>query len=134
MQQEEPALDLSQRIHIVQHSDWNEKVTSRESLAYVKATVAYHKIPDGNAVGNGTPGFRTPDFTDWKQRLKKDDIREIWELAISKGLAYNGVVGRYNNGAVAAGGVDFSDLSEVCWILGLEGIYNTQEFFKGYAN
>lgn len=49
-------------------------------------------------------------------------------------MQYNGVEGRYNNVAVAAGGVDFYDLSEVCWILGLEGIYDTQEFFKRYAN
>ena len=134
VEEEQTDFDLSQRIHIVQHSDWNEKVTSPESLAYVKATIAYHKIPDGNAVGNGTPGFRTPNFQDWKQQIKADDIREIWKLAISTGMEYNGVDGRYNNEAVAAGGVDFSDLSEVCWILGLEGINDTQEFFKRYAN
>ena len=29
---------------------------------------------------------------------------------------------------------NFSDLSEVCWILGLEGIHDTQEFFNRYAN
>lgn len=134
VQQEEPTMNLSQRIHIVQHSDWNAKVTSPESLDFVKATIAYHKIPDGNAVGNGTPGFRTPSFTNWKEQIKNDDIRKIWELAITTGMQYNGVDGRYNNAAVAAGGVDFSDLSEVCWILDLESIYDTHEFFKRFAH
>ena len=134
VQQEAPEWDLSQRIHIVQHSDWNEKVTSPESLAFVKTAITYHKIPDGNTVGNGTPGFRSPNFTDWKQHIRNQEIREVWQLAMTTGIRYNGVDGRYNNAAVAAGGVDFSDLSEVCWILDLEGIYDTQEFFNRYAN
>ncbi|HSH10104.1 MAG TPA: hypothetical protein VK995_06920 [Oceanipulchritudo sp.] len=33
-----PEIDLKERIHVVQHSEWNEKVTTPEKLAYVKAT------------------------------------------------------------------------------------------------
>ena len=43
-----PNLKTSQRIHLVQHADWNEKVTSPESLQFVKQNTVYHKIPDGN--------------------------------------------------------------------------------------
>jgi hypothetical protein len=129
-----PQVDISKRIHLVQHSNWNEKVTSASSLKFVKEEVNYHKIPDGNTVGNGTPGFRTPDFTDWKAEISNDRLKEIWELAVDLGNQYNGKDGRYLNEAIAAGGLDFSDLSETCWILGLEEIEDTAAFFKLYLN
>ena len=37
------------------------------------------------------------------------------------------------NEAISAGGLDFSDHSEVCWILGLQDIKDTEEFFNLYA-
>ncbi|WP_343854924.1 hypothetical protein [Algoriphagus jejuensis] len=123
----------SERIHVVQHSNWNEKVTSEEALAFVKATADYHKIPDGNAVGNGSPGFRTPGYTQWQTQLSDPKQLEVWQLAVKIGLEYNGVEGRYNNEAVAENGLDFSDLSEVCYILGLEEIKDTEEFFGRFA-
>jgi hypothetical protein len=119
---------------VVQHADWNEKVTSPESLHFVKQNTAYHKISDGNFVGNGTPGFRSQEFTNWKAKIKDPRLREIWQMAVDIGMKYNGKEGRYNNPAVTAGGLDFSDLSETCWILGLEHIKDTEEFFKLYAN
>ncbi len=134
LQADLPELNISQRIHIVQHSDWNEEVTSPGSLDFVKKNTAYHKIPDGNAVGNGTPGFRSPDYTNWKDKITDPKLVEIWQLAIDLGNKYNGKEGRYNNEAIAAGGLDFSDLSEVCWILGLEDIKDTAHFFNLYSN
>ncbi|MBT8293350.1 MAG: hypothetical protein KJN70_08750, partial [Eudoraea sp.] len=115
LQADFPELNISQRIHVVQHSDWNEEVTAPENLDFVKKNTTYHKIPDGNAVGNGTPGFRTPDYTNWKDKIKDPKLVSIWQLAIVLGNKYNGKEGRYNNEAIAAGGMDFSDLSEVCW-------------------
>jgi len=50
-----PSIIVSQRIHLVQHSDWNEEVTSPVYLNFVKTNIDYQKIPDGNVVGNGTP-------------------------------------------------------------------------------
>lgn len=129
-----PDLNVSKRIHIVQHSDWNEEVTSAEHLAFVKMNVDYHKIADGNAVGNGTPGFRDPLYTNWKVGLKNPELIEIWQLAIDLSNKYNGQEGRYNNEAIAAGGLDFSDLSEVCWILDIEDIKDTTQFFELYGN
>lgn len=129
-----PGVNISQRIHIVQHGDWNEKVTSPENLKFVKQNTDYIKIPDGNVVGNGTPGFRSPDYKEWKSKITNPKLRKVWELAIDLGMKYNGKEGRYNNEAVAAGGLDFSDLAEVCWILGLRKIENTEQFFNLYSN
>ncbi len=134
VQSDMPEIITSQRIHVVQHSDWNEQSTSPEKLQFVKENTDYHKIPDGNVVGNGTPGFRSPEFTQWKNYAANPKVNEIWQLAVDLSNKYNGKEGRYNNEAISAGGLDFSDLSEVCWILGLQQIKDTEEFFKLYAN
>ncbi|MBN2425265.1 MAG: hypothetical protein JXB44_09595 [Calditrichaceae bacterium] len=81
IQSDLPDISFSQRIHVVQHSDWNEKVTFPESLEFVKKNADYHKIPDGNAVGNGTPGFRSPEYTQWKRKISNPKLTEIWQLA-----------------------------------------------------
>ena len=129
-----PAIDISKRIHLVQHSDWNEKASSPSSLEFVKQHVAYHKIADGNAVGNGTPGFRSPEFNNWKTRVMNPRLQEIWQLAIDLGNTYNGKENRYNNEAIAAGGLDFSDLAETCWILGLGDIKDIEHFFDRFVD
>ncbi len=129
-----PDMNILQRIHLVQHSDWNEEVTSSASLDFVKTNTDYHKIPDGNVVGNGTPGFRTPEYTRWKDKIRNPKLIETWQLAIDLSNRYNGKEGRYHNKAISAGGLDFSDLSEVCWILGLQDIKDTEQFFNLYSN
>lgn len=129
-----PTMSIKERIHVVQHSDWNEEVTTPEFLNYAKRMSNYHKIPDGNALGNGTPGFRSQDYNTWRNKFKNPDLIAVWELAISLSNKYNGEDGRYNNEAITNGGLDFSDLSEVCWILGLKDIVDIEEFFKRYAN
>ncbi|MCA6074720.1 hypothetical protein [Fulvivirga sedimenti] len=129
-----PGINTRKRIHVVQHSDWNEEVTSPEKLKFVKENADYHKIPDGNAVGNGTPGFRSPDYNKLMDILSDPGLRGIWQLAIDLSNQYNGKEGRYNNEAIAAGGLDFSDLSEVCWILGLQDIRDTEAFFEMFSN
>lgn len=131
---EMPDVKTVQRIHIVQHSDWNEEVTSPADLEYVKLHTDYNKIPDGNTVDNGTPGFRSPLYTDWKEKVKEPRILSIWQLAVDLGNRYNGKDGRYNNEAVASGGLDFSDLSEVCWILGIQDIRDTEAFFERFGH
>ena len=134
IQKDLKTLKTSLRIHIVQHSDWNEKVTSPEKLRFVKQNTDYIKIPDGNAVGNGTPGFRSPEFKDWKTRIKNPRLQEIWQLAVDLGNKFNGKENRYNNEAIASGGLDFSDISEICFILGMDDIKDTSEFFDLFAN
>lgn len=134
IQAEMPVLNTSLRIHVVQHSNWNEEVTSPDKLAFVKSNSDYHKIPDGNTKGNGSPGFRNPDLRDWDSRIKDDAAKEIWRMAVDIANRYNGKEGRYNNEAVAAGGLDFSDLSETCHILGTGDIEDGAEFFERMGN
>lgn len=130
VQKEMPEVDILKRVHIVQHSTWNEDVTLPEALAFVKQNTDYQKINDGNAVGNGTPGFRSPDYINWKSKITKTELLKIWQLAYDLGNKYNGKDGRYNNKAVEAGGLDFSDISEVCWILGLQDIIDVDDYFE----
>ncbi|MFC3879850.1 hypothetical protein ACFOSV_06665 [Algoriphagus namhaensis] len=134
IQAQQPRLNTRKRIHIVQHSDWNEEVTDPEKLKFVKENTDYHKIPDGNAVGNGTPGFRDPNFRDWDKKVKNQQLNAVWKLSTDISNQYNGKDGRYNNEAIEAGGLDFSDLSEVCYILGLESINDADEFFERYGH
>lgn len=129
-----PEINVSKRIHVVQHSDWNEKSTSAESLQFVKENSDYQKIPDGNAVGNGTPGFRDPEYTYWKDKITNPKLIEVWQLATDLSNKYNGKEGRYYNKAISAGGLDFSDFSEVCWILGVQNIKDTEQFFNVYSH
>ncbi|MER3376713.1 MAG: hypothetical protein RIM83_18880 [Allomuricauda sp.] len=128
-----PEILTSERIHVVQHSNWNEESTSPESLEFVKKHSDYIKIPDGNAVGNGTPGFRDAEHTSWNKNMTNPRVIEIWEHAIDLSNTYNGKEGRYNNKAISAGGLDFSDLSEVCWILGVHDLRDVEDFFNQYS-
>ena len=133
IQKELPKIETSKRIHVVQHAEWNEEVTTPEKLDFVKRNTDYVKIPDGNGVGNGTPGFRSAEFTQWENVITNPELTEIWQLAVDLANKYNGKEGRYYNEAIAAGGLDFSDLSEVCWILGIRHIKDTEHFFNLYA-
>lgn len=126
-------IDTKKRFKIVQHSNWNEKKTTPELLAYVKETTNYEKIEDGNDVGNGTPGFRSAGFKDWQEQIKDPKLNKVWTLAKKIADEYNGKEGRYLNKAMHAGGLDFSDLSEVCWILGEREIIDSKAFFAKFA-
>ncbi|MEO0896784.1 MAG: hypothetical protein AAFY71_10325 [Bacteroidota bacterium] len=128
-----PEVKTPDRIHVVQHSDWNEEVTDKQALAFVQAETHYHKIPDGNAEGNGTPGFRTPEFEGWRTMLTDSALLSYWELAVDLGHQYNGKEGRYLNEAIKANGLDFSDHSEVCWILGLADLKDTEAYFQRFG-
>lgn len=130
IQKDFPEIETSKRIHVVQHAEWNEEVTTPEKLEFVKQNTEYIKIPDGNGVGNGTPGFRSAEFTQWDKVITDPELTKVWQLAIDLANKYNGKEGRYNNEAIAAGGLDFSDLSEVCWILGLQDIKDVEHFFN----
>lgn len=134
IQAENPDLNTVDRIHIIQHADWNEEVTSPSSLAFVKENTDYQKIPDGNAVGNGTPGFRSGQVFNLEDFFSDQRLLSIWKLAIDLGNQYNGEEGRYLNESIKSGGLDFSDFSEVCWILGLHELKDSEQFFKRYSD
>lgn len=47
-----PKINTKQRIHVVQHSDWNEKHTRKPALRFVKNNTDYIRIRDANAYLN----------------------------------------------------------------------------------
>lgn len=126
-------INTKKRFKVVQHSDWNEKKTTLELLTYIKKNTIYEKIEDGNDIGNGTPGFKSIGFKNWQEQIKDNKLNKIWTLAKELSNEYNGKDGRYLNKAMANGELDFSDLSEVCWILGEKEIIDAERFFKKYA-
>ena len=127
-----PAVDTAKLVHVVQHSDWNESVTSPDKLAYVQQHTEYHKIADGNYSGNGTPGLNTRSDALWDQVLQSENVGELWAIARSIGNEYNGKENRYLNESIAAGGLDFSDVSEACWIFGFVDLMDATEFFEEF--
>lgn len=129
-----PEINTATRIHIVQHSDWNENSTAPENLEYVKANVSYHKIPDGNVIGNGSPGFNTEKIINWKDQITNPKIVHIWDMALEIANRYNGKENRYNNPAIASGGMDFSDVSETCWIFGFSKLVDAEQFFNEFSS
>ncbi|WP_201027430.1 hypothetical protein [Paraglaciecola hydrolytica] len=134
IQQTLPKIDSKSRIHIVQHSEWNQDSATPADLAFVKQYTDYYKIPDGNATGNGTPGFRTEDATLWSRPLADKSVAQLWQVAKAIGEKYNGVEGRYDNKAVAVGGLDFSDTVEMCWIFGYNDIVDVSGFFDVFVH
>lgn len=124
----------TKRIHVVQHSDWNEKVTTPKKLDYVKEVASYHKIPDGNTAHNGTPGFRSEEIVPWENNITDPQLTKVWKLALQLGNQYNGKEGRYLNKAIEKGGLDFSDFAEVCWILRLENLEDASAYFQFVAD
>ncbi len=129
-----PHIDTKKRIHIVQHSEWNENNTAPANLQFVKANTAYNKIPDGNAIGNGTPGLRVNKRFNWQTYITDPALKQVWEMAVQIANKHNATPGRYNNTHIRNGGMDFSDAAETCWIFGFEHLADPEAFFKEFAN
>ncbi len=129
-----PDIKTTERVHIVQHSEWNENNTAPENLFYVKAHADYHKIPDGNVTGNGSPGFYNEEKINLQTYMTDLRLLKIWQLAMETAKRYNGKKGRYNNPAIAMGGLDFSDVSETCWIFGFNHLKNAEQFFLEFSS
>jgi hypothetical protein len=128
-----PESTVKDRIHVVQHADWNEEVTTAEDLALVKEAASYKKIPDGNATGNGSPGFRSETPVNWQDHVSDARLTEIWTAAIEIANKYNGADGRYLNEAIRGGGLDFSDVAESTWIFGFNDLVNANDFFEEFS-
>lgn len=118
---------LQQRVHVVQHADWNEQTTTPDKLSYVKAMIDYRRIADGNAPNNGTPDFAVDDPSWWPRLLRDPKTGAIWTEA--KRLADEAnPVAAYVNPAVAKGGLDFSDTVEVAYIFGFEAMVDHEAY------
>jgi hypothetical protein len=128
-----PEATVKDRVHVVQHADWNEEVTTAEDLAFVKASANYQKIPSGNAVGNGSPGFRSNAAVNWLEYVSDVRLTEIWTAAVEVANKYNGADGRYLNEAIQNGGLDFSDVAETAWIFGFSDLTDANDFFEEFS-
>ncbi|MBM4148056.1 MAG: hypothetical protein FJ224_03330 [Lentisphaerae bacterium] len=94
-------VDTVKRIHVVQHSDWNENQTTGEALAYTKRQTHYVKIRDANAyltVKGGDAAFEDA-------ALAHPIFGPAWKAAFT-----------YYNPRQR---LDFSDTGELMHILGL---------------
>ncbi|MHA7899956.1 MAG: polysaccharide deacetylase family protein [Henriciella sp.] len=123
-----PDLPYASNLHLVQHSDWNESVTAADKLAFVQAETDYRKIPDGNARGNGTPGYTTQSDTYWPHVLQDKTIGPMW-LEAKRLADANNPTAAYINPSVEAGGFDFSDTAEMAHVFGLETLDSVRDFF-----
>lgn len=126
-----PDLDFAGRVHLVQHSSWNESQTDADALAFVREHMDYIRIPDGNAAGNGSPGFRTENGALWPRMLADETVGATWAEAQRIADANNEKAG-YDNPAVRAGGFDFSDVSETAYIFGFEDMAGVEAFAERF--
>jgi len=116
----------------VQHADWNENETSVNALNYVKKHTTYLRIADGNKEANGTPGFNNVSYSAKSLENKNLLSSKTWIQANKISTKYNGINGRYNNKAISGGGVDFSDLVEVTYILDIKNTPTVAAFFAKF--
>jgi hypothetical protein len=102
------SLDTRNRIHVVQHSNWNEDMTTDSDLSYVKNNTDYIKIADGND-DNGTADLCQGD-NGWFRSVAEDNSKygSGWSAAFDYFIPR-----RYENV------VDFSDTVELLYILGI---------------
>ncbi len=96
-----PKYNLQKRVHLVQHSDWNEDKTTDSALTYVKKNAHYIRIKDANAYLNRKGG----DERFEKAALQHPLYGVIWKSAFD----YYDPKER----------LDFSDTGELMYILGL---------------
>lgn len=96
-----PDLDLKTRLHVVQHSDWNEDQTTDAALEFTKSETDYIRIRDANAYLNRTQG--NDDFV--AAALAHPRFGSMWEAAFA-----------YYDPDVR---LDFSDTGELMFLLGL---------------
>ncbi len=119
-------------VHVVQHSYWNESMTSEEAMQTVVYNTRYHRVQDGNFPDNGSPAFNTDDGSHWQVLLADPSIGPIWREA--KRLSdFHNPQAAYVNPAVAAGGLDFSDTVEIAYIFGFDDMAGVGEFVERFA-
>jgi hypothetical protein len=113
LREEHPDIATRQRIHVVQHSDWNEEQTTGEALDYVKENTHYIRIGDANAYLNVKGG----DAAFEKAAPEHPVFGAAWEAAFE----YYPPAQR----------LDFSDTGELLHILGL-GEMGIEDFRKRF--
>ncbi len=120
-------IDTQARVHVVQHSDWNEDQTSDGDLSYTQDNTDYHKVADGNQPGNGTPGLVTDESDQWSRVKSDSTVEAVWNEA--EAAARRGLNQDWDNEHIEKGGMDFSDTVEVMYVFGFEGLGGGVEGF-----
>ncbi|MGL5867213.1 MAG: hypothetical protein ACRCYX_15320, partial [Dermatophilaceae bacterium] len=118
MRSQRPGVDTKARVHIVQHSSWNEGKTTPGDLTYVKQNTDYHKVGDGNDGGGDSPDLNSSDgsASHWARATTMPAPADaMWKEAqrLTDSLASP------DNPTIRAKGMDFSDTVEALWIFGL---------------
>lgn len=103
IQRDRPAINTSSRIHIVQHSDWNEVHANQSELDFTRANTHYVLIDDGN-FSNGTADLnqKSQSFVD---SVNGSRYASAWQAAFAY-LSPNEKL-------------DFSDTVELLYIVGI---------------
>jgi len=122
-----PLSTIKSKMILVQHSNWNEKMTNQTKLEWVKENTNYNKIEDGNKT-NRTPNYKDANTT-WLKQAKNSTntfAKAVWIEAAQICDEWNA---SWDNEVITGGGVDFSDVVELWWIFQLENKANTIEAF-----
>ena len=101
IQEKMPDLAVNERVHVVQHSNWNEKHTSKDDLAFTQEVTNYIRIEDANRYLNIKGG----DDVFEKAAREHPQFGQAWQAAFEY----------YNPDRR----LDFSDTGELMHILGL---------------
>ena len=134
---------IKNNVVVVQHSEWNQNMTTPADLNYVRNNTRYFYIDDGNAPfgGFGDHGpWSTPEYRSTNSNLIKNaksspnqKAKELWTEADRIIQAH----GHFPNHSVIKqvnGGVDFSDVVEAWWILSLGStVDSTPKFWNRYV-
>lgn len=115
LKQRMPEVDTAKRIHVVQHSNWNENQTTKAALAYTKQHTDYIRLRDANRYLNVKGG-------DAKFIAAANDHPVF-------GAAWREAFGYYN----PKHRLDFSDTGELMRITGL-GELGIDEFRKRFLD
>ncbi len=135
-----PAETVKKNVITVQHSNWNEKMTTKEDLAYVKSVTTYFSIDDGNALPDekwgdrgdySTPAYRDkdPKWIVLAKESRNKKAAQMWSLADKVVDKYfpNGVEHKWSY--LHYDGVDYSDCCENWWILNIGDVADSHEKF-----
>jgi len=108
-----PDLDATSRIHVVQHSNWNEQQTTDNDLAYTKKNTRYVRIRDANQYLNKLHGDA--------RFVSSATAHPVFSTAWQAAFTYYDPNRR----------LDFSDTGELLHILGL-GELDIEAFRQKY--
>ena len=130
-----PASMVRSNVVVVQHSNWNEDMTTDADLAYVKSMCAYQTINDGNGTSTArdpsapaTPAYRSTNtgYEPAARTSQNKKAQAYWKEAkwVIDDEGYFP-----SHSSISVGGVDFSDVVESHWIFGSPTDCNTIDKF-----